>query len=244
MPEILKANGLVIRKVNYGDTSSIVTFFTDKYGKISGIKKGARSARTKSGNILDYLNLVQIVFYKKESREVQLISQVSLIKHFPLIKNDLERYKYALAILELLEHFTVEEENHEKLYRGTIKILDLINIERNDPLLFFTKFFIFFLKEIGYDLTFSECALCGRKIVSGPVGYKFDTGVICEKCMQNVSLSFLFSRELFELFESLKRKGEVKKYAKEQLNRLVGFFEKFLMYTHHEFKGLNSLRIY
>ena len=244
MTEIRKSEGIVLKKVNYGDSSVIVTFFTNEKGKITGIKKGARSPRSKTGNILDYLNVVQIVFYEKPSRDVQLISQASLIKHFAEIKNNLEKYKYALAVIELLEHFSVEEEKHERLYRGTIRILDLMNEKNSRPLLLFTKYFIFFLKEIGYDLTFDECAKCGRKIEEAPVGYNFEIGVLCSECLQSYSLDFIFSKELFDLFNGLKLKEGSINYKDFQLKKLIGFFEKFLMYTHTEFKGIKSLKFY
>ncbi len=244
MTEITKCQGIVLKKVNYGDTSLIVTFFTDEYGKITGIKKGARSKLSKTGNILDYLNVLQLVLYKKETRDVQIISQASLVKHFPRIKNELETYKYALAVIELLERFSVEEEKHERLYKGTIRILDLMNSPNENPLVLFVKYFIFFLKEIGYDFTFDECAKCGRKIDSAPFGYNFEVGTICEKCLHDYPVDFIFSEELFTLFNELKFKDKKIEFRKYDLNKLINFFEKFLMYTHPEFKGIKSLKIY
>ncbi len=244
MTEIKKCEGIVLKKVPYGETSSILTFFTDEYGKLTGIKKGARSPRSKTGNILDYLNLVQLVFYKKENRDVQLISQASLVEHFPVVKEDLEKYKYALSIIELLEKFTAEEEKHELLFKGTVRILELMNNKDSNALFLFTKYFLFLLKEIGYDLTFEECAVCGEKISSGMVGYNFGTGALCEKCLQKYRTDFIFSAELFELFKKLRTKNSVVNFREFELKKIIGFLEKFLMYTHTEFKGIKSLKFY
>lgn len=244
MSEIHKCEGIVLKKVNYGDSSVIITFFTDEFGKITALKKGARSPRSKTGNILDYLNVVQIVFYSKQTRDVQLISQASLLKHFTVIKNDLEKYKYALAVIELLERFSVEEEKHERLYKGTVRILELMDKTGSLPLLLFTKYFVFFLKEIGYEITLAECAKCGAPITKAPIGYNFETGALCEKCMQSQPLDFIFTQELYELFKALRTKDSSVDYSEFRLKKLTAFFEKFLMYTHTEFKGLRSLKFY
>jgi DNA repair protein RecO (recombination protein O) len=77
MSEILKTEAFVLSKLNYGDTSSIVSLYTKDSGKISAIIKGARSPKSKMGMIIDPLNFLEIILYKKDSREVQLISSAS-----------------------------------------------------------------------------------------------------------------------------------------------------------------------
>jgi DNA repair protein RecO (recombination protein O) len=120
MSQLHKTNAIVLSKLNFGDTSKIVTLFTEEFGKETCIIKGGRSPKSKIGGIVDVMNHIQVVFYKKESREVQMISQADLISNFTVIKENLEKLKYASSVLELLNSLTIANEQNEKLYRGLI----------------------------------------------------------------------------------------------------------------------------
>ncbi len=244
MSSIIKTKGIVLRKVNFGDTSAIVTFFTEDFGKLSAIKKGARSAKSRAGYLLDVLNLLEIVIYKKETRDVQLISQVSLLKHYRNIKEDIEKFKYALAIVELLEHFVKEEEAHALLFRGTVKIFELIEQKNSAPLFLFVKYFIFFMREIGYEMNFKTCSICNRKIENEDVGYNFEGGTVCNDCVKEHYVSVKLEASVAQLFEKLKFKNSNISFTEYELSSIVKFLEKFLTYVHPEFSGIKTLRIY
>ena len=52
MSEIIKTEAVVLSKLNYGDSSSIASLFTEDFGKLSVIVKGARSPKSKYGKLL------------------------------------------------------------------------------------------------------------------------------------------------------------------------------------------------
>jgi DNA repair protein RecO (recombination protein O) len=244
MAEILKTEALVLRKINFGDSSNIGSFYTKDLGKISAIIKGARSPKSKTGKIADVLNRVEIVIYKKASRDVQLISQIDLINHYPSLKNDLEKLKYSSAIIELIDLFVLENETNDRLYRGTTKILDLIDAG-NDPLLLFAKYFIFFISEIGFELEIEQCQSC-KKTLDGKtkIGFSFEGGFYCPDCSKDHMISFEFSAELFESLFCLSSKRNTNSLNEEHLKKIVNILEKFLIYHMSEFKGLQSLKMF
>ena len=121
MSEIIKTEAVVLSKLNYGDSSSIASLFTEDLGKISVIIKGARSPKSKYGKIVDPLNYLSVVLYKKESREIQLLSGADIIEHFPAIKNDLNKLEYAYAVVELVKNLLAEHEVNRKIFKGTDK---------------------------------------------------------------------------------------------------------------------------
>ena len=124
MSEIIKTEAVVLSKMNYGDSSNIASLFTEDLGKLSVIIKGARSPKSKYGKIVDPLNYLLVVLYKKESREVQLLSGADIIQHFPEIKNDLDKLSYAYAVAELIKNLVADDELNKKLFKGVIKILE------------------------------------------------------------------------------------------------------------------------
>lgn len=242
MSQLHKTNALVLSKLNFGDTSKIVNLFTEDFGRETCIIKGARSPKSKIGGIVDVMNNIQVVFYKKESREVQMISQADLISHYPNIKTNLECLKYASSVLELLNSLTIANEENPRLYKGSIKILDLMNDLSNDPQLLFVKYFIFFIDELGYSLKEYDCKLCGKNLMEGEgVYYNHEKGFMCTNCGSHELINYEFSKELFNLLICLSDKQNECKYNSESLARLISFFEKFLKYHIPEFKGIKSI---
>ena len=242
MSQLHKTNAIVLSKLNFGDTSKIVTLFTEDFGKETCIIKGARSPKSKIGGIVDVMNHIQVVFYKKDSREVQMISQADLISNFTSIKENLESLKYASSVLELLNSLTIANEENRKLYRGSVRMLDLMNDNLNDPQLLFVKYFMFFIDELGYSLKEYNCKLCGTDLKeSEVVYYNFEKGFMCTNCGSHELINYEFSKELFNLLICLSGKQNGCKYNSNSLARLIAFFEKFLKYHIPEFKGIKSI---
>lgn len=244
MSELLKTRAIVLRKINYGDTSKIAQFYTEDFGKISAIVKGARSPKSKIGMIVDTFNHLQIILYKKETREVQLVSDVDLLQHYVVIKEDYDRIKYASAILELLANLTVEHDHNSRLYKGTIRALELLNTTGKDPMIYFAKYFIFFIKEIGYEFPVDHCSICRNELFAdSQVSYNFETGVLCNECRKERLTHLDFNEELFNLLICLSKKKNDINYKSNDLTKIIMMMEKFLKYNIHEFKGLKSLEL-
>lgn len=245
MSSIIKTKAFVLSKLDYGDSSKIVNFYSEKYGRVTGIIKGARSSKSKVGKAVDLLNLVELVFYKKENRDIQVVTQADLIEHFPNTKSDLEKLKYSSAILELVLKLTLEDDPHPKLFVGLTKILKRINDEETPTILLFALFLKFFINEIGYGIETEKCSECQKPLLnSGKVHYNYELGFLCNSCEENHITSFNFSSELFSKIICLSQREKKCSYNDNELASIITFFEKFLIYHIDEFKGLKSLQIY
>ncbi len=94
--------------------------------------KGARSSKSKIGSKIDLINHVEVIFYNKEEKDLQLVTQVNLINHYPNIRENLDKIKYASAVCELILKLVPENEPNDKIFRGSVKILKLINDSKNN----------------------------------------------------------------------------------------------------------------
>lgn len=245
MSRINKTEALILKRQDYGDASRIISFYTKDFGKLTGILKGAKSSKSRIGKGADIFNLLQIVFYKNETREVQLISNVEPIEYFDKIKDDLNKFKYAAAVLEALGDLTPENEASERLFRGSTKILRLINDGKENPRLLLLKYLLFLLKEIGFELQILKCAVCGKEFEKFSVpAFNFEKGTICKECENLVLTSFSFSPELFELLFCLIIHKKNNDYPDEVYDALLSFIEKYIKRHNNHFKGLKSLNIY
>ena len=244
MSEIIKTEAIVLNKINYGDSSIIASFFTKDYGRLSGILKGARSSKSKIGSVVNPLNHIEIVFYKKDTREVQLVSGASIISHFPVIKDDFEKLQYSLAVLELLKKLTPEHETNLRLFSGTVRILSLIETSNEEPLVLFGRYFLFFLSDSGYEPQFEKCITCGRSNFRNEnLAYNFDLGIFCEQCSRDNIYSFTIEMELFEYLLCLKHNKQAEKISKSVKEKAVVFLERYAKHHLPDFKGLQSIQL-
>jgi DNA repair protein RecO (recombination protein O) len=245
MPEIIKTDSIVLSKMDYGDSSKIVSLYTKEYGKISAIIKGARRSKSKIGRIVDILNYIQVVIYNKDSREIQLITQADLISYFPQIKNDLVKFKYASIILELIQSLTPVGESNEKIFRGVVKILNLIENSNGQSGVLLLKFILFFIKEIGFELQLGKCSCCGKDLSSyRNYYYNFEKGIMCEDCSKDHLTAFTFSQELFNLLLCLRNRKIEAVFNEKLFDNALIFLEKYIKYHIPEFKGISSIHIY
>jgi DNA repair protein RecO (recombination protein O) len=244
MSEIVKAKAVILSKLNYGDTSIILNLFTEEAGKLTAILKGARTAKSKTGTLADILNYVDVVFYKKESREIQLITQIELLNYFKNIRENIRTLTYASSVIELVNKLTAENESNKRLFRGIVRILNLMNNKDSDVQLLFVKFFIFFLKEIGYELQIDKCSICKGKInIYSPVAYSSLEGILCDNCSESIVGLHILDKELLKIFNGINDKFENLDYTKPALSRLIRFLENYTIYQIPEFKGVKSLKL-
>jgi DNA repair protein RecO (recombination protein O) len=241
MSEIIKTEAVVLSKMDYRDSSNILSFYTKDFGRLSVIHKGARSPKSKKGFIAEPLNHLHIIIYKKDSRELQLLSSADLISHFPHVKEDLDKLKYSFAILELIKKLTPEDETNTKLFNGLTRILFLLDSSYENPKITFGRFFIFFLKEIGYEIQLNKCLSCQTNLMNGDsIGYNFELGAFCSRCLSNFRIDFKISPELFNYLICLKQNKSAEIYKNFTADRAIIFMERHLKFHIPDFKGIIS----
>lgn len=244
MSEIIKSEAVVLSKLNYGDTSLIISLYTELYGKISAIIKGGRNPKSKMGMIAEPLNHVQVVVYKKDTRDIQLLSGIDLISHYPRVRDDLEKTQYALAIIELIKKLTVDNEVNKRLFKGLTRILTLIDSEAEHPGILFNRFYIFLLAELGYALQLSTCSICKKELGTKSGGFKPDVGFVCVECFEaHPALNFA-SAELLNYFFCLNNKIHVNNISLDLIKQANIFLDKYSKYHIPDFNGIQSLNIF
>jgi len=86
MPVIVKAQGIVLNTTPFRETSLFATIFTRQYGKVRVLAKGCRRPKSKMCGALERFNIIEIIFYKRESKETYTISDATVINDFPKIR--------------------------------------------------------------------------------------------------------------------------------------------------------------
>ncbi|MCX7610954.1 MAG: DNA repair protein RecO [Ignavibacterium sp.] len=244
MSKIIKTEAIVLRKINYSESSLIVSLFTKSNGKISAILKGGRRPNSKLSSVVDLLNHIQVIIYKKESRDIQVISSADLYSYFPNIKSDFTKTTYAYAVCELVNDVYMEGEVNELMFNGLVRILNLMNNKEENSAILFIKFFIFFLKEIGYELNLELCKICSKElsIELKPVPFG-NEGFICLSCQSEHKIQKMNESELFNFLSCLKNRKKLNYVNDKLIESAIKFLLNYLRNHLENFKGLQSLEI-
>ncbi len=209
MVSIEKTEAIVLKSVNYSDTSKIVTFYTRRYGKMSAIAKGARNPKTKFGSLLQPLNYLQIVFYRRENRGLQYVSSSDFVTYFKSLTSDLHTFSIAMSLIEIVNRVMHDEEENEPVFRLLVNSLAMLDVKETLPQNVFAHFGLHLAIDLGFAPNFDKCLVCGKPISlekEREVCYVIEKGgPLCEKCSANVSRGFFLSSSALLVLRSLIR---------------------------------------
>jgi len=242
---IIKTEALIIRVMDYLESSRIVTCYSGDHGKISLLAKGARRAKSRFGGALDILQHVSIVYYQKETRELQTLSQAEIIYSFQSFQENLQRLAYGLAVAELLDKFEMVKAPNSALF--TQALLTLHSLEKATlPELLFYHFLWHWLELSGFRPKLRRCRKCGNVPHSEYVQFRLDQGgFICAACYGNYPNSFEVSVRLIHLLLYLREKplNEVAglSIAVKLLSELREFSWRFLHFHSEQVQNLKTL---
>lgn len=124
---ITRTEAIVLKRMNYGEASQIITLFTRKMGKISVLAKGARRSKSKFGATLQPLSYIQVVFYHKPTRDLQLLSETAFLLPLPHIQREVPKVQLGMEIVELTQSITEAEAPNFQLFTLLLEALASLN---------------------------------------------------------------------------------------------------------------------
>ena len=245
---IQKTEAIVLKGWKLGETSKIVLLYTKDYGRIKVVAKGARNPKSQFKGCLEPLSRIDIIYYDKRNRDLQLLSKADLIDpHYHVIGHMLKT-SLCLAVAELLNKAVAGEESFPHVYNLFAITLDLIN--RSDRFIegFFWFFENRFINLMGYSPNWSNCLRCNASLRdNGGIFQPSSGGLVCSNCGSALSGRVISGDALEILFWlqhcSPEEAGNINPSLEQQseIRRALDFYRT----THLEHvKKLNALRIF
>ena len=217
---IIKTEGVITKTMDYLESSKIVTCFTPDQGKISLIAKGARRSKSRIGGSLDLLQHISIVYYHKETREIQTLSQVETIRSFFLMQKNLKKLWYGMAVIELINKLEIVKEPNQWLFRQTLDTLSGLE-KSNLPALLLYQFIWRWLENSGFHPKLRHCLKCGRAPAGERVKFLIARGgFVCADCREEGESGLVISPKSIKLllfFRENKAQNLVNLEISEQL---------------------------
>lgn len=180
-----KALALVLRTTDWSETSRIATLWTREFGRVRALAKGGRRLKSNFESALDLLTLCRIVFLRKSSGSLDLLTEAQVSERFGRLRTDLPALYAGYYVAELLADWTEDYDPHPILFDEAVATLGDLGSPgvATGPRL--ARFELVLLRELGYSPHLSACAACGEEL-SGPGGaVAFSAaagGVLCPRC--------------------------------------------------------------
>lgn len=189
-----KTSAIVLRLIDFSESSCVATLFTRDFGRIAALAKGARRAKGPFDSALDLLAVCRIVFIHKSSEALDLLTEAKLQRRFRAASRDLSRLYAGYYVAELLMELTELGDPHPELYDEAERSLAELDLD-GEVAEIVLHFESAALQHLGYLPSLQACAVCSRSIPeAGRVLFGHSAGgVLCPACRpgqrQVVSLS-------------------------------------------------------
>ena len=179
-----KATALVLRVIEFSESSSIVTLFTREFGKVRGLAKGARRPKSSFESALDLLSLCRIVFLRKSSDSLDLLTEAKLERRFRAAGRDLSSLYAAYYVAELLAELTDDGDPHPELFDAACQALAALGALGSPVATVLLRFELNALRLLGHMPLLDACVECGREVDDERrVAFgQLAGGVLCPRC--------------------------------------------------------------
>jgi len=234
-----KATALVLRTTDWSESSRIATLWTREFGKVRVLAKGGRRLKSAFENALDLLTVCRIVFLRKSSDSLDLLTEAQVIQRFPRLRTDLAALYAAYYIAELLDQGTRDYDPHPLLFDETLDALQTLGGTDKPgvaaPGLRVARFEIVLLRELGYSPVLDHCAGCGGSIVGTELAFSAaGHGVLCRRCRSSQRDSRLLSPSTWQMLRELTAPGDAWRrccsaQTRAEVRQLLGQYVTYLL---------------
>lgn len=244
---IKKAEAVVLKTINHGDTSKIITLYSKESGRLKLIAKGVRSPKSKSVGLFQPTRHLQVIYYSKSNSELQLFKAGEFIDGFFGLENDFDRLTLAQVVVELLDRSLEDEEPHPALFDLLVNTLKRLSEPSIITANSYWYFHLQLLKELGFQPHVQHCSICHSVLEEGASIGRGITSLECVKCHQPNKGSTFVSREVLLTMQNILDSdwdsvGEIKLNSLERRS----LWDYMWRYTFHHIeptRGMKSLKV-
>ncbi len=193
-----------MRTVNFKESSLIFHLLGEKFGTSKIIALGVKRPTNPFKGTVSPGNIVEIVYYKKESAEFGKMREISLIWKPEKVTRDYRKFLIMGFLLKIIYMYTIEGVKVSGLFKFTEKMLKEINeVEPKRNVVY--SLVLKFLSVIGVGPEIEICLRCSQNLQKGYFIIN-EGGVFCEDCASNFFDKVFIDRKNLAYFRFLRDK--------------------------------------
>lgn len=199
-----KSLALVLRVIDYSETSQIVHLYARELGRLHAIAKGSKRKKSAFRGGFDVVSLVEILRIEKDPGTLDLLTSAETLEIYPELRRDWNRFSAAAYALDLLDEFTPEAMPQPELFDAARATLEAIEAGASVVECVF-RFEARFLEVLGHFPRLKTCGTCGRPLTGSDAWFSVrDGGVHCGRCPPRDPLRMPVKRVVLDGLEALR----------------------------------------
>jgi DNA repair protein RecO (recombination protein O) len=126
MRRISRTEALCLRTADVMESSRLVTLFSPEHGRLSGLARGARRLKSRSGAALDRFAHSRVIYYWHQEKTVFTVSDAELVRSFSGLTQLPGRFLAAEQVAEfLLRTVRPFDVLHAQIPEGNVQLFQL-----------------------------------------------------------------------------------------------------------------------
>jgi len=109
-----KTEGIILKRMSFGEADKILTIYTKHYGKIRAVAKGIRKIKSRKGGNVELFN--QSIVFLIRGRNLDILTEAQVINSFKAWRHNLEMVVLAYYFCELVDKLTPDGQANGYLY--------------------------------------------------------------------------------------------------------------------------------
>ena len=231
----LKTEALVLKTVDFSESSLVLTLLTRDYGKIQTLAKGGRRIKGTFESALDLMSYILVTYIPKREDVLDLLTESKLVRRFRPTQENFRGMYAGYYLIELLNEMTIEQEPMPELFDVAVEALSQLSIGQS-VMTVIMRFEWQLLELTGHFPSLDFCVHCdseidhtARRIAFGHL----DGGVVCPNCRSGMEQVSIIKPELItaikqirsdqsELEFDLSRQGPMRALLNQYMSHLIG----------------------
>jgi DNA repair protein RecO (recombination protein O) len=201
-----KATALVLRVIDFSESSCVVTLFTREFGKIGALAKGGRRPKGPFEAALDLLAICRVVFLRKSSDALDLLTEAKLEHRFRPPGRSLAALYAGYYVAEFVGELTDQYDPHPDLFDLCAQTLQNMS-QGEDPPSAVLRFELAALRMLGHQPALDHCAECGESPAAGArIAFGLlHGGTLCSRCRGGKRPVVLLSQDAWQVLRKASR---------------------------------------
>ncbi|MHC4941907.1 MAG: DNA repair protein RecO [Planctomycetota bacterium] len=179
--------GVPIQRSPFSETSQIVHFLTQDWGRIVCMVKGAFRPKNNFRGNIDLLELNRISITRSRGSSIALLRSRKLLERYGVLHQHIGAFAHASLAAELIRHGVQERQKIPGLFELTLGVLSALEQGEVPPILLSFLFQGVYLSMLGFEPVLDHCVECRAEPAPGSLLAVFPKrgGVVCRHCREN-----------------------------------------------------------
>ncbi len=230
----IRVDAVVLRHKEWGEADRIITLYTHQKGKLRAIAKGVRKLTSRKSGHLEPFTRAELQLAR--GRDFWIVTQAETITVNSEIHTDLAAVGFASYVCELIDRFSLEDEQNERLYELLLETLMRIG-QKNERLLAIRYFELHLLEILGYKPRMMTCVYCSKEIQPEDQYFSIEEGgVVCPGCAGRSNTRIPVSMDALRYMRHLQRsayreaaKALIPQNAMEEMEKIMQAYLTYLL---------------